>query len=466
METPPPPRAVCVACGASLIADGSCLTCLLRGGLEETALEQPPAPPPRYGDFEVARREDGSLWELGRGAMGVTYKATDTVLHRAVALKVIQFKLGDAADGQTSALLQERFLREARAAAALRHAHVAAVFQFGASNQTEGCYYAMELVEGETLDARVRREGPLDALTALEVARQVCAALVAAAARGLVHRDLKPSNLMLTGSGGDRSTSGLELKVIDFGLAKAASVAGETDLTHGGFVGTPAFASPEQFARQPVDARSDLYSLGVTLWYALTGRAPFAGRTVEEVRDHSGRVHLPVEQLAAHDVPTCVVALLRRVLATDPAERPASAKQLLTMVEACGSQLNLLRGSSGRAGDPPLPGEPRSLGRKRPRRDYLVLAAVAVLSLLACLAFFLHRPAHARGSATDHSVAVIPLVNVSGNLENEYFSDGLSEELIATLAKVPDLKVIGRSSSFAFKGKPDDRASACASSPS
>ncbi len=333
MATPPPSGAVCSACGEPLNADGSCLVCLLHGALDETAAEDPPPPPPRYGDFEVAQREDGSLWELGRGAMGVTYKATDQVLRRAVALKVIRLGTDGATDNKTGAAMRERFLREARAAAALRHANVAGVFQFGASEQADRCYYAMELIEGETLEAHVRREGPLEAGAALEVARQVCAALVAAADHGLIHRDLKPSNLMLTRS--DASAAGLEVKVIDFGLAKAAAAVGEIDLTHGGFVGTPAFASPEQFARGTVDMRTDLYSLGVTLWYALVGKAPFTGRSLEDWRNDPARAHLPVTQLSNRQVPACVTALLLQMLAVDPAARPASARELLRALDAC-----------------------------------------------------------------------------------------------------------------------------------
>ena len=188
--------------------------------------------------------------------------------------------------------MRERFLREARAAAALRHPNIAGVFHFGASPEVDRCYCAMELVEGETLEARVRRDGPLKLDLALEVAIQVTRALMAAAERGLVHRDLKPGNIMLAQAG---DPARLEVKVIDFGLAKAASdVGGEMELTHGGFVGTPAFASPEQFAGDAVDARSDIYALGVTLWFALTGRLPFAGRTIEEIRATAGSPHLAV----------------------------------------------------------------------------------------------------------------------------------------------------------------------------
>ena len=145
-----------------------------------------------FGDFEIERRDDGSLWELGRGAMGVTYRAVDNVLHRSVALKII-----DPPAAATRRAVRERFLREARAAAALRHPNIAAVFQFGAAPESDRCYCAMELVEGETLEARVRREGPIGAELALEIATQVAHALVAAGERGLVHRDLKPGNIML-----------------------------------------------------------------------------------------------------------------------------------------------------------------------------------------------------------------------------------------------------------------------------
>src|SRR5438094_1811017 len=185
---------VCSVCGEPLNAKGNCLACLIRTALDESVVKSAPPVPLVFGDFEIARREDGSLWELGHGGMGVTYLAVDNVLRRKVALKVIV--VPEAA--RTSHALRERFLREARAAAALRHPNVAAVFQFGASPDGRHCYYAMELVEGETLEARVRREGPVNPKLALEIAIQVSRALLAAAAHGLIHRDLKPGNIMLT----------------------------------------------------------------------------------------------------------------------------------------------------------------------------------------------------------------------------------------------------------------------------
>ena len=146
----------------------------------------------RFGVYEIDRREDGSLYELGRGAMGVTYRATDTSLQRKVALKIIKIDIAER-----SADARERFMREARAAAALRHENIATIHQFGMRLETGQYFYAMELIEGETFEERVRRAGPLDARTTIEIAQQVTSALAAAEKHGLIHRDLKPANLML-----------------------------------------------------------------------------------------------------------------------------------------------------------------------------------------------------------------------------------------------------------------------------
>ena len=314
---------VCSMCGKPLNAKGDCLACLLRRGLEENIVQPKPAVL-AFGDFEVEKHADGSSWELGHGAIGVTYLAADKVLRRRVALKVIE--VPPAARG--SQAVRDRFLREARAAAALRHPNVAAVFQFGTTRDATRCYYAMELVEGKTLAARVRMDGPLNAKEALKIAIQVARALMAAAAHDLIHRDLKPSNIMLT--------SDSEVKIIDFGLAKAITDAGgEMDLTHGEFVGTPTFASPEQFAGGPIDARSDIYALGGTLWFALTGLAPHPGKTLEEIRDRKTSDGLPVAQLIARNVPEPLVKLLRSTLAIDPGKRPASARELMEALKLC-----------------------------------------------------------------------------------------------------------------------------------
>jgi serine/threonine protein kinase len=339
---------VCERCGAEIPADapeGGCPGCLLENGLGLL----PDAPVAasgdcgavdsrgslnKFGDFEITRREGGSLWELGRGGMGVTYRARDKVLHRSVALKVIEAPPGAI----NSKAMRERFLREARAAAALRHPNVAAVYHFGAVPEPDRCYYAMELVEGETLEARVRREGPLKIAQVLEIGVQVTRALIAAANRGLVHRDLKPTNIMVARS--EDSSAGFEVKVIDFGLAKVTAESfGEMDLTHGGFVGTPSYANPEQFAGNRVDAGSDIYALGASLWFALTGRLPCAGGNVEEIRRCQIEAPLPVQQLVTRKVPAPVIELLRSMLAVDPDDRPAAARELMEEIESCRSKL-------------------------------------------------------------------------------------------------------------------------------
>src|SRR5215471_3834932 len=276
----------CPTCGATLEetfgGGGGCMFCLLQagiGGEEERTQDSTPDVPGesmRFGVYEVDCHADGSLCELGRGAMGVTYRATDTSLKRKVALKIIKTDIAER-----SADARERFVREARAAAALRHEHIATVYHFGMRFETGQYFYAMELIDGETLDQRVHRAGPLDARSTIGIGEQVTSALAAAEKHGLVHRDLKPANLMLVKpddpevKGSDQAQpkrrkiralrkSGIPVvKIIDFGLAKALH--GETDpksLTHDRFVGTPAFASPEQFEHSAIDVRSDIYSLG------------------------------------------------------------------------------------------------------------------------------------------------------------------------------------------------------------
>jgi serine/threonine protein kinase len=272
---------VCAACGAkfSPVRENEfCPVCMLRealaGGAEagESFSENPVKRTPkdaaqRFEHYELVRSEDGTPVELGRGAMGVTYKAFDVDLRCTVTLKVINAKyLGDA-------LARLRFLREARAAASVRHPNVASVFHLG---KTENSYfYAMEFVEGETLEKFIKRSGRLGVKVALEIVTQITAGLGAVHKQKLVHRDIKPGNIMVS-SGEEGAVS---VKIIDLGLAKSLDEPGtQTAIsTPGVFAGTPEYASPEQFAGLPIDIRSDLYSLGATLWEMLTGRAPFRG---------------------------------------------------------------------------------------------------------------------------------------------------------------------------------------------
>jgi serine/threonine protein kinase/Flp pilus assembly protein TadD len=399
-------NSACERCGAKIFDDATrevCPACLLETGIGLLP-DEPVVPqeqddrgsvdeiPTKFGDFEVARREDGSLWALGHGGMGVTYRARDSVLHRSVALKVIEVPPGAG----HSAVVRKRFLREARAAAALRHPNVAAVYHFGMMPQPDRCYYAMELVEGETLEACVRREGPLKVTQVLDIGVQVTRALIAAANQGLIHRDLKPGNIMLTRS--EDSSAGFEVKVIDFGLAKViADAGGELDLTQGQFIGTPNFASPEQFESRPVDVRSDIYSLGATLWFALTGKVPFAGCKIEEIHVAQKSNALPIEQLKAAHVPPSLKSLLQSMLAFEPAARPG-IKELATQLRHCSAVAEIEL--------PPTPPDP--LGRK--------------------------------------TLAVLPIEDLHPDPENSWFADGLTQELINVLSQIERLRVRDRKS--------------------
>ena len=320
------------------------MSCLLRAGIgseEETVHGSTPDALEgglRFGVYEIDCREDGRLYELGRGAMGVTYRATDTSLQRKVALKIIKTDIAER-----SADARERFMREARAAASLRHENIATIHQFGMRLETGQYFYAMELIEGETLEERVRRAGPLDALTTIKIAQQVTSALAAAEKHRVVHRDLKPANLMLVSPDGETSNNKkLLVKIIDFGLAKAIHT--QTDLkslTHDRFVGTPAFASPEQFEHAALDVRSDIYSLGETLWFALTGKTPFAGRSVEEIH-RAQQSKVPIEHLKAAHVPSRLRSLLESMLALEPASRPGT-QELAARLQRCSPEARSVR---------------------------------------------------------------------------------------------------------------------------
>jgi serine/threonine protein kinase/formylglycine-generating enzyme required for sulfatase activity len=282
------------------------------------------AEPIEFEHYRLLQNEDGSLVELGRGAMGITYKAFDKNLRCDVALKVISDRL---LEDSTAA---GRFVREARSAAKLRHRNVASIFHLGEHGSSY--FYAMEFINGETVTERVKREGPLPCLFALEIAQQVASALIAAEAEHLVHRDIKPSNLMLVREGDGE----IIVKVIDFGLAKSILVQSSAALTSGGFVGTPFFASPEQLDRQAEDIRSDIYSLGVTLWFMLTGKPTFVGSIASVIAQHLDRTP-PFDDLAI--LPREVVAVLRQMLEKDRENRIQTAAALRGALKACTEKL-------------------------------------------------------------------------------------------------------------------------------
>jgi serine/threonine protein kinase/Tfp pilus assembly protein PilF len=358
--------------------------------------------------------------------MAITYRARDTVLNSLVALKAIDRKVAQNPGART------RFLREARAAANIRHPNVARVTYYG--EQDGECFYAMELVEGETLEARVRRDGPMPLAIALDVIEQAARALAAAEACGVVHRDIKPSNVMLESD----SSGTLRVKLIDYGVAKVMDTHSQSgaEQTHAGFIGTPAFASPEQFAgaaQLPVDTRSDIYSLGITLWYLLTGRTPFVGRTMEEIRARQTS-DLPLEQLKGLHVPGKVIALLKSMLAIDPSHRPQSARDLLLAVHSCSDRFNP---------------EARRRRRKAILLNAGLMSAIAAIALGAWLYQRL-RPL----TPEERSIAVLPFENLSSDKENAYFAEGIQDEILTRLSKIADLKVISRTSTQHYESAP------------
>jgi len=435
----------CPACGRVLEETSGggrgCMVCLLRVEIDdedevaEDSTVEVFEGAQHLGVYEIDRHEDGSLYELGHGAMGTTYRATDTTLQRKVALKIVRI-----AGTEPSHEPRERFLREARAAATLRHENIATVFQFGIREETGHLFYAMELIEGETLEERVRRAGPLDVRTTIGIAQQVTAALIAAEKRGVIHRDLKPANLMLVDAdevvGTDRRAvraqqrPGPTAKIIDLGLAKALNTpADPTHVTHHGFVGTPAFASPEQFEDSALDVRSDIYSLGATLWFALTGKTPFAGRSVEEIHRAQQSDALPIEQLKAAHVPYRLRSLLKSILAIEPAARPGT-RELAAQLQRCVDEVSGVR-------------------RKR-----VALAAAAIL-ILGASAFLVLRTQNPPLNPTlEKSVAVLPFENLSRDPDNAYLAGGIQEEILTQLAKIADLKVISRTSTQQYQSKP------------
>src|SRR5262245_43775310 len=345
------------------------------------------------------------LGRLGEGGMGVVYKAEDERLRRTVALKLLPPAfVGDPERRQ-------RFLREARAAAAVTHSSIAAIYEVGEDG--DDVFIAMEYVEGRTLRALVD-EGPRPVLEAVRLAIEIARGLERAHASGVVHRDLKPENVIVDGEG--------RARILDFGLAKlhgdeapavsatlsqAETLVRDADLRTGAgtIVGTAAYMSPEQARGEAVDARSDLFSLGVVLYELLTGRNPFRGPT-------------PVDTLSAvlkdrprpagewnSDVPAALDQILDRLLAKHRDARLASAAELVRELE-------------GLAGAPPV--------------------------------------SRVEAAASERSIAVLPFADMSPQKDQDYFCEGIAEELMSALTRIEGLRVAARTSAFQFKGRSGD----------
>src|SRR6516162_8278564 len=358
----------CPSCGNEISgAMEFCPVCMLRKGLAggvasgESSFEEAAKPTPVqalrcFEHYELVTGEDGKPVELGRGAMGVTYKALDINLRCPVTLKVI----GERYLGDESARL--RFLREARAAASVRHPNVAWVLHLGRTG--DNYFHAMEFVEGETLEHLIRRSGRVEVKLALEIVAQVAAGLAAVHEQNLVHRHIKPSNIMVR----LKADGTLTAKIIDLGLAKSLDDQGaQTAIsTPGAFAGTPEFASPEQFAGIGGDIRSDLYSLGITLWEMVTGKTPFGGTPGEVMYQHQ---HTPLPLGRLQDVPQPVVVLLEKLLEKDPAQRFQTPNELLKAIPTITGAIETRRGTTRRNLQSIPPPASRVGTRKPPTRS-------------------------------------------------------------------------------------------------
>jgi serine/threonine-protein kinase len=265
--------------------------------------------PAKLGPYEIRR-------EIGSGGMGVVYEGWDARLNRRVAVKTLWQYLAQRPDAR------ERFLREARAAAAVSHPNVTQIYDIGEEGGV--VYFAMEYLDAPSLQQVLAEQGPLAPSRVAAIARQAALGLRAAAERGIIHRDVKPSNLVLAGDG--------TVKVTDFGLAKQVLVDGNLTL-EGQTIGTPKYLSPEQASGRAVDARSDIYSLGVTMYEMVCGRPPFDGATPMEIMLKHVRDPVPPLQTAQPAVPRPLAALIHRMLAKHVATRPQSYDELIGILD-------------------------------------------------------------------------------------------------------------------------------------
>jgi len=414
---------------------------------------------------------------LGQRGTAEAYVAVDTRLRRQVALKLLPPAYTHDADRV------RRFEREARAVSALNHPNILTIYEVG---EEDGRHFiAAEYVEGETLRERLKR-GRVEAGEAVEIAAQVASALAAAHEVGIVHRDVKPENVMLRPDG--------YIKLLDFGLAKLAGqpralssrVTTASKTQEGLVLGTVGYMSPEQARGEQVDARTDVWSLGVLLYEMLAGRAPFEGETPSHVMV-SIMEHEPPPLPLDAEVPAGLGRLVERALIKETSGRYLTAGEMAHDLKGLReelpveSRLKRLRRSDAdgeeaaaksdvrpalKAARASATGTPGTAAARlttsaryvidgiRRHRGGAVFASTTALVLVASLVYFFNFAG--RGGEAIGSVAVLPFVNAGGDPEAEYLSDGISESLINSLSQLPGLKVTARSSSFKYKGREVD----------
>jgi len=432
----------CPKCGAEIPADapeGGCPGCLLESGLrllaseDEDALTVAPKQQRttserlmeilgELGDYEL-------LEEVGRGGQGVVFRARQKSLNRTVALKVIS--LGQWA----STAHLKRFRREAEAAASLDHPSIVPIYEVG---EREGaCYFSMKFVEGGQLDEVVRR-APISIRQAAELIAKVARTVHHAHEHGILHRDIKPGNILLDAKG--------EPNLTDFGLARLVET--ESTMTRTQEVGTPSYMAPEQAVgnNAAVSSVTDVYGLGAVLYQLLTGQPPFAGgstyETIKLLLDTEPRQLRLLNPKIDRDLSTICLKCLEK----DPKRRYSSSLALAEDLE------HWLKHEPIQARHTGIFTRGRKWVRRNPK---LVVAGIAGL-LVGAAVIWLFRGELFRASQFNppaKSIAVLPFLDLSQSKDQEYFCDGISEEILHTLAKVNGLRVVGRASSFSFKGK-------------
>jgi eukaryotic-like serine/threonine-protein kinase len=386
------------------------------------------------GHYKISKR-------IGTGGMGEVYLATDIAAGRQAALKILPTRFAGDAERL------KRFQQEAHAIVALNHPNILTVYEIGEDHSTH--YIASELIDGETLRQRLMR-GRMQLSEAVDIAIQVASALAAAHQAGIVHRDIKPENIMLRPDG--------YVKVLDFGIAKLAEqevpvtlptdealLLVETNL--GSILGTVRYMSPEQAFGAQVNKRTDIWSLGVVLYEMVTGHAPFTGDTPKEVMSAILEMEPPPLTRYVTHTPAELQQIIRKTLRKDREERYHSAHELLEALKDLRHKLEVAAELERATAAPSW--------LRWTRSPAALVLALVVAALAVALPFYWHRNL-TMSSPPEKSIAVLPFLDLSETKDQEYFCDGMSEEILEALAKVEGLRVVSRTSSFSFKGKRTD----------
>ena len=421
------------------------------------------------------------LNKLGSGGMGEVYLAEDTQLDRKVAIKFLSSEL------QSNEQAKRRLIREAKAAAKLDHPNICSIYEVGEEDGRS--YIVMQVVEGEGLDLRSKRK-PIELIEALEIAVQAADALTEAHARNIIHRDLKPQNIMITARG--------QVKIMDFGLAKVVheevltSSQAETQsvMTEPGIViGTVPYMSPEQLRGESLDARSDIFSFGIVLYEIITGHQPFVASSMAATITAILTSEPPLLSRYVRELPEQLEWIINKALRKNVDERYQTMKELLTDLRSVKQRLELNSAADKQnqiqtsavnegsinlftSGENSVATKSRSTARtsdvvenptasfsktlaskvrRRPRIAGIALAAISI-AVSAGIYMLFFTPV----SKAIDSIAVLPLVNASGDANMDYLSDGITESIINSLSQLPELRVVPRVAAFRFKGSEID----------